>query len=113
MRLAVTVVPPCIARNGTAFSPCHSSPVVAEIVAKVGEGPLGRNNRIATSKSLNQPCVSWVDPESMLLPRTPKIFLQQYRPVSEARVAYALSAAHGGRRFAAREHEHCRPQYES
>jgi hypothetical protein len=34
----------------------------------------------ATSKSLNQPCVSWVNLESILLPRTPKLFFQQYRP---------------------------------
>jgi hypothetical protein len=57
-----------------------SEALMADIVAKVGEGRLGRNNRIATSKSLNQPCVSRADLESMLLPRTPKIFLQQYRP---------------------------------
>jgi hypothetical protein len=57
-------------------------PLMADIVAKVGEGRLGRNNRIATSKSLNQPCVSRADLESMLLPRTPKIFLQQNRPIS-------------------------------
>jgi hypothetical protein len=48
-----------------------------DTVAKVGEGRLGRNNRIATGKSLNQPCVSRADLESMLLPWTPKIFLQQ------------------------------------
>jgi hypothetical protein len=56
---------------------------LADIVAKVGDGRLGRNNRIATRKSLNQPCVSRADLESMLLPRT----LQQYRPVADARVA--------------------------
>jgi hypothetical protein len=52
----------------------------ADIVAKVGEERLGRNNRIGRSKFLNQPCVSRADLESMLLRRTPKIFLQQYRP---------------------------------
>jgi hypothetical protein len=60
------------------------SPQLADIVAKVGEGRLGRNNRIATRKSLNQPCVSRADLESMLLPRIPKIFLQKYRPISDA-----------------------------
>jgi hypothetical protein len=60
---------------------------LADIVAKVGEGRLGRNNRIGRSESLNQPCVSGADLESMLLPRTPKIFLQQYRPDSEAPTA--------------------------
>src|SRR6516164_1123987 len=61
--------------------------LLANIVAKVGEGRFGRNNRIGSSKSLNQPCVSRADLESMLLPRTRKIFLQQYRPVADARVA--------------------------
>jgi hypothetical protein len=51
-------------------------------VAKVGEGRLGRNNRIATSKFLNQPCVSRAHLESMLLPGIPKIFLQQNRQFS-------------------------------
>jgi hypothetical protein len=60
---------------------------MTDIVAKVGEGRLGRNNRIGRSESLNQPCVSRADLESMLLPRTPKIFLQQNRPVADARVA--------------------------
>ena len=55
------------------------SQVLADIVAKVGEERLGRNNRIGRSKFLNQPCVSRADLESMLLRRTPKIFLQQYR----------------------------------
>ena len=36
---------------------------------------------------MNQPCVSRADLESMLLRRSPKIFLQQYRPVADARVA--------------------------
>jgi hypothetical protein len=63
------------------------SQLLADIVAKVGEGRLGRNNRIGRSKFLNQPCVSRAGLESMLLRRTPKIFLQQYRPVADARVA--------------------------
>jgi hypothetical protein len=39
----------------------------ADIVAKVGKWQLGRDNRIATSKSLNQHCASAADLESMLL----------------------------------------------
>jgi hypothetical protein len=46
-----------------------------------GKATQGRKD---TSK---QPCVSRADLESMLLPWTPKIFLQQYRPVADAGVA--------------------------
>src|SRR6516162_9466511 len=67
---------------GVSFLQCRSL-LLADIVAKVGEGRLGRNNRIGRSKSLNQPCVSRADLEPMLLPRTPKIFLQQNRPEAE------------------------------
>jgi hypothetical protein len=56
--------------------------MLADIVAKVGGWQLGRNNRIATGNSLNQHCSSGPDLESMLLPRSPKIFLQQYRPTA-------------------------------
>jgi hypothetical protein len=59
----------------------------ADIVAKVGEGQLVRNDRIAASKSLNQPCTSTAHLEAMLLPRTPKIVLQQYRPEPEMPMA--------------------------
>jgi hypothetical protein len=58
----------------------RSIPPRADIVAKVGEQQLRRNNRIATSKSLNQHCVLAADLGSMLLPQMPKIVLQQYRP---------------------------------
>jgi hypothetical protein len=83
---------PCVQHTGLGSLPeAHRHPtwrfpVVADIVAKVGEGQLGRNNRIATSKFLNQHCVPAADLESMLLSRMPKIFLQQYRPDSEAAV---------------------------
>jgi hypothetical protein len=63
------------------------SPNLADIAAKVGEERLGRNNRIGRSKFLDQPCVLRAGLESMLLRRTPKIFLQQYRPIADARVA--------------------------
>jgi len=55
------------------------SPELADIVAKVGEGHLRRNNRIGTTNSLNQHCVSALDLESILLVWVRKIFLQQYR----------------------------------
>jgi hypothetical protein len=60
----------------------------ADILAKVGALQLGRNNRIATSKFLNQHFVPTADLESMLLSRTPKIFLQQYRPIVRATAAH-------------------------
>jgi hypothetical protein len=54
--------------------------LAAEIGAKVGGWQRGRNNRIATERSLNQHCASAADLASMLRTGTPKIVLQQYRP---------------------------------
>jgi hypothetical protein len=51
----------------------------ADIVAKVGEGHLRRNNRIGATNSLNQHCVSALDLESILLVWVRKILLQQYQ----------------------------------
>src|SRR6516225_11102090 len=70
-----------------ASEPCLK---VADIVAKVGEGRLRRNNRIAMRKSLNHLAYRG------LLPRIPKIFLQQYRPVTVlAGVTRSVSAVWG------------------
>jgi len=52
--------------------------LIRDIVAKVGEGYPWRNNRIQTSRSLNQCCFQALDLESILPARTRKIFLQQY-----------------------------------
>jgi len=53
---------------------------LADIVAKVGGGQLGRNNRITANQFLNRHCASGLDLESILLARMRKIFLQQYLP---------------------------------
>jgi hypothetical protein len=58
--------------------PARARPLLADIVAKVGEGHLRRNNRIGTTSFLNQHCVSALDLESILLVWMRKIFLQQY-----------------------------------
>jgi len=50
-----------------------------DIVAKVGNGHLARNNRIGTNKLLNQHCASALELESILLTWTRKILLQQYQ----------------------------------
>jgi hypothetical protein len=60
--------------------PIGAGPLRADTVVKVGEGHLGRNNRIAANKFLNRYCASGLDLESILLARTRKILLQQYLP---------------------------------
>src|SRR5260370_10305911 len=58
-------------------------PKSADIVAKVGEGHLERNNRIAANKFLNRYCESGLDLQSILLARMHKILLQQYLPIPD------------------------------
>jgi hypothetical protein len=55
--------------------------LVADIVAKVGGGHLGRNNRITANQFLNRHCASGLDPESILLARMRKnLFTPVLRP---------------------------------
>jgi len=49
-------------RRGPQGSDC---PLLADIVAKVGEGHLRRNNRIDATNSLDQHCASALDLESI------------------------------------------------
>ena len=75
------------ATDGYRLLRCMSA-FVADIVTKVGDRQPSRNNRIAASKSLNQDCEYAAYLESMLLARTPKIFLQQNRPIRDAPASF-------------------------
>jgi hypothetical protein len=56
---------------------------MADIVAKLSEDRLARNNRIQTGGFLNQGCVLDSNFELLLRARRPKIVLQQYRHVAD------------------------------
>jgi len=64
----------------------HIFSALSNIVAKVGDGHLARNNRIGTNNLLNQHCASALELESILLTWTRKILLQQYLPIADLRV---------------------------
>jgi hypothetical protein len=56
---------------------------LANFVAKLGDEPLSRNNRLGAHNFLNQHCAWAPDLESILLARALKIVLQQNRPKGE------------------------------